>query len=230
MVYAAQNRRPQLLPMSFPIVYEDPDLIVIDKPAGLLDQHRSASATAVGNGAAARTCRKADPLCVGLIHWLDRDASGLLVFSKNHDAFRSLKLSSSNTPSIESTWPSCMASSNPRPTGSTLGWSNFPMVRLIQPNGDHGELATTDYQVIQSKDGISLVKVTLQTGRKHQIRVHLSERGTPILGDTVYAPQTPRPPLRLLLTATELSLVHPRSGKRLHFQIEILEEMRGFFC
>ena len=94
---------------------------------------------------------------------------------------------------------------------------------------DHGERAISDYKVLRTQEGLSLVRVTLLTGRKHQIRVHLSERGAPILGDARYAPHdTPAAP-RLLLAATELAFTHPRSEKPMSFKLPMPEEMRTLF-
>ena len=81
-----------------------------------------------------------------------------------------------------------------------------------------GQRAITDYEVVESKTGRSLVRVRLHTGRKHQIRVHLSERGCPILGDSVYGDAKDDGPLQL--AAVELAFDHPRTKKRVSFRLE----------
>jgi hypothetical protein len=75
---------------------------------------------------------------------------------------------------------------------------------------------------------VSLLKIKLHTGRKHQIRAHFAARKTPILGDPLYGPN-PEPPIRLLLSATALSFDHPYTGKRLTFEIEPSKEIRSIF-
>src|SRR3954463_753286 len=149
--------------------------------------------------------------CAGLIHRLDRDASGLLVFSKNHDAFRSLKEQFFKH-TVDRIYMAVVH-------GKLKPEKDRIRSRLVEiPDGsvhstkrpDHGELATTDYQVIRTNGELSLVRVTLQTGRKHQIRVHLSERGAPIVGDPIYATNDSPPAPRLMLVATQLTFDHPR--------------------
>ena len=82
---------------------------------------------------------------------------------------------------------------------------------------DRGVRAVTDYEVLKSADGRSVVKVILQTGRKHQIRVHLSEKGTPIVGDQVYG--SGKAGDRLMLSAVRLAFDHPVTGQRMSFEI-----------
>ena len=81
-----------------------------------------------------------------------------------------------------------------------------------------GELAVTEYQTIQSQGSKAVVRATLHTGRKHQIRVHLSQRGAPIVGDSVYNPD--RPGSRLMLAAVVLGFVHPRTGHPVLYELQ----------
>jgi 23S rRNA pseudouridine1911/1915/1917 synthase len=84
-----------------------------------------------------------------------------------------------------------------------------------KPGG--GQKAVTDYETIDRSNGQATLRVTLQTGRKHQIRAHLSERGIPICGDSMYGKPDNAP--RLMLKAILLGFEHPRSGKKLRFEI-----------
>jgi 23S rRNA pseudouridine1911/1915/1917 synthase len=173
---------------------------------------------------------------VGLIHRLDRDASGLLVFSKTHDEYLSLKRQLFER-SVERVYAAVVAGVPKPPKGtidSRLVERADGTVYSTKRPGE-GERAVSEYEVVEAREGRALVRVTLRTGRKHQIRVHLSERGWPIVGDAVYGsvepgrwrketpggaswrPAAPAGP-RLMLAATKLSFTHPRTGGRLTFE------------
>ena len=222
---------PGSLPPPFRVVHEDADVLLIDKPAGLLTStvphERRPTALALVREFVAQREPKSR---VGLIHRLDRDASGLLIFSKNHEAFRSLKQQFFEH-SVDRIYTAVVA-------GKLNPSQGRVRTRLVElPDGsvrstkrpDAGEEAISEYQTLRTAGGLSLVRVTLKTGRKHQIRVHLSERGCPILGDPLYANKDTQPAPRLLLQATELAFTHPRSGERLRFQIDLIPEIRRLF-
>ena len=215
------------------IVHEDADLLVVDKPPGLLTstvprEKRPTLLALVREYVAASTPPRARSERVGLIHRLDRDASGLLVFSKTHDAYVSLKRQFFEH-NVERAY-TAVVEGVPTPRGgrveSRLVERADGTVYSARRPGE-GERAVTEYEVVEERRGRSLVRVKLHTGRKHQIRVHLSQRGAPIVGDTMYGRADPvparRPPKpagaeRLMLAATRLSLTHPRSGRRMTFE------------
>ena len=213
------------------IIHEDADFLVIDKRAGLLTstvpREKRPTALALVREHIAMTDPRAR---VGLIHRLDRDASGLLVFSKNHDAYRSLKEQFFKH-TVDRIYLAVVSGKLNPPGGRIES-------RLVElPDGsvrssrrpDHGERAISDYKVIRTEARLSLARVTLLTGRKHQIRVHLSERGAPILGDPIYAPKDAPKASRMMLIAAELAFDHPRTGKRMHFKLPMPEPMRKLF-
>src|SRR5262249_35193855 len=158
-------------------------------PAGLLtstvprERRPTALALVRAYVAARESAARESAARVGLIHRLDRDASGLLVFSKNEDAYRSLKQQFFE----HSVQLVHAAATNGTPT-PPVGQIDSRLVEL--PDGSvrtshrpgAGERAITDYETIARDKGLAAVRVSLRTGRKHQIRVHLSERGVPILG------------------------------------------------
>ena len=235
------------------VVYEDADVLVVDKPPGLLTStvprerrptllahvRRHVETVAAPRGPASR---------VGLIHRLDRDASGLLVFSKTHEAFLSLKRQLFER-SVERVYTAVVTGIPKPPQGkieSRLVERADGTVYSTRRPGE-GERAISEYEVIEARDGRALARVTLQTGRKHQIRVHLSEHGWPIVGDAVYgsvaqerrgkggrpgtAPRGTAQPAapRLMLAATKLSFTHPRSGERLTFERPAPKEFAAAF-
>jgi 23S rRNA pseudouridine1911/1915/1917 synthase len=206
------------------VIYEDADLLVVDKPAGLLTstvpgERRPTLLAAVRRHVAASDARAR----VGLIHRLDRDASGLLIFSKNDIAYRSLKTQFFHH-AVEREYLAVVYGVPDPPAGrieSRLVERTDGTVHSTRQAG-RGQRAVTEYEVLKSAGGRSLVRVNLHTGRKHQIRVQLSGRGTPIVGDTVYgrsAPDSPKPD-RLLLAAVRLRVDHPRTGKPVMFEID----------
>jgi 23S rRNA pseudouridine1911/1915/1917 synthase len=218
-------------PSPFKIVHEDADVIVIDKPAGLLTSTVPREKRPTALAILRDNVGQREPAArVGLIHRLDRDASGLLVFSKNHEAFRSLKQQFFKH-TVDRIY-TAVVFGKPNPANGRID------SRLVElPDGsvhstkreDHGERAISDYQVLRTAGDLSLVRVILFTGRKHQIRVHLAERGTPILGDSVYGSKDAPPASRLLLAATALSFSHPQNNKRVRFELDLPPEMRRLF-
>ena len=214
------------------VVYEDDDVLVVDKPAGLLTstvprEPRPTLLAQVRRHVEATVPKRRREVRVGLIHRLDRDACGLLVFYKTHEAYRSLKQQFFDH-TVQRVYTAVLEGVPTPRAGrieSRLVERADGTVYSTRRRGE-GVSAVTDYEVVDVRGARSLVRVTLHTGRKHQIRVHLSERGTPILGDTMYrrreqgggGPTTQPAPQRLMLAATTLSFTHPRSGKRVTFE------------
>jgi 23S rRNA pseudouridine1911/1915/1917 synthase len=161
---------------------------------------------------------------VGLIHRLDRDASGLLVFSKNAAAYESLKRQFFQH-TVERVYHAVIDGALKPAAGriesNLVERINGTVFSSTRKSG--GEHAITDYKTVRRAGTLSLVRITLQTGRKHQIRVHLSERGRPIINDPLYSdkPRTSR----LMLAATELAFDHPDTGKRTRFELPLPREM-----
>jgi len=210
--------------MPYQVIFEDADLLVVFKPAGLLTSTgpRERRPTLLAKVTADQQ-RRNPRARIGLIHRLDRDASGLLVFSKNDAAYASLK-SQFFHHSVERVYHAVVRGTPKPPAGriETRLVERADGVVYSTRQAGRGDLAITDYQTIRTVRRLSLVRVTLQTGRKHQIRVHLAGRNWSILGDAVYGHGEKSPPeTSLMLTATRLGLQHPRTGERLTFEIPI---------
>ena len=209
------------------VLYEDADLLVVVKPAGLLTstvpRERRPTLLAMVRRHVEEHAPGGDArglIRVGLIHRLDRDASGLLVFSKNHETYRSLKQQFFDH-TVERVY-TAVVKGVPTPRAgrieSRLLERADGTVRSTKRPAE-GEWAATEYEVVDEAKGRAVLRVKLHTGRKHQIRVHLSERGVPIIGDTMYGEDNDAPEGRLLLEASRLSLTHPRTGERKKFEL-----------
>jgi 23S rRNA pseudouridine1911/1915/1917 synthase len=211
--------------LPFAIVYEDVDVLVVDKPPGLLTstvpgERRPTLLAAVQEyvGSQRNVDRRTR---VGLIHRLDRDASGLLVFSKTDAAYQSLKSQLFHR-TIEREYLT-VTQGVPTPREgrieSRLEERADGTVYSTRTPGK-GERAVTHYAVVEMLNGgkRSLVRVRLETGRKHQIRVHLAQRGAPIVGDPLYGNDA-APATRLMLAAVKLGFTHPRTVKPVAFEV-----------
>jgi RluA family pseudouridine synthase len=223
-----RNRRePSHRSLPFRIVFEDADILVIDKPSGLLTatvpRERRPTALAAVTEYFART----DPAArLGMIHRLDRDASGLLVFSKNPAAFHSLKRQFFQH-TVDRVYHALVEGVPKRAAAkieSRLIELTDGSVRSSKRPGA-GQVAVTEYKLLRASPdrSVALLRVTLHTGRKHQIRAQLSELGHPIVNDATYSKQ--KRTGQLMLTATELAFDHPRSARRMSFTIHVPRQM-----
>ncbi|NEU13136.1 RluA family pseudouridine synthase [Methylobacterium sp. BTF04] len=228
------------------VVYEDDDLIVIDKPAGLVVHPAPghASGTLV-NGLIAHCGTSLSGIGgvrrPGIVHRLDKDTSGLLVVAKNDLAHQGLTAQFADhglTGPLERAYRALVwGALEPRvgTIDANLARSQRNREKIAVVRADDGRHAITHYRVEEVPDprgNVALVRCELETGRTHQIRVHLSHRGHPLLGDTVYGGafktkasllgEGARAALialgRQALHASVLGFAHPRSGEPLHFE------------
>lgn len=217
-------------PIARLIVYEDADILVVNKPAGMLTSSgpRDTRPTLWGLVQARALVLQKQRAPMGLIHRLDRDACGLLVFSKNDEAYQSLKKQFFRH-TVDRVYMAIVNGVPKEPSGKIdsqlVEWKDGTVHTTKQRN--KGERAVSHYEVCGSEAKHSLVRVRLQTGRKHQIRVHLSEMGNPIVGDTFYNPQA-KEAENLMLVAIRLCFDHPRSGERMEFELELPTHLREF--
>ncbi len=207
--------RPEPIPLE--ILFEDDDLIVINKPAGLtvhpgagqrehtvVNALLSHCATLSGIGGKERP---------GIVHRLDKETSGCLVVAKNDMAHRELsKQFAART--VEKIYLALVAGKLRKPAGlieEKIG--RHPVHRRrMRVTSLRGRTATTEYRVIRSSNQASLIECRLHSGRTHQVRVHLHHLGHPVLGDKIYAPRFAKNFPRQMLHAWKLGFHHPGTG------------------
>jgi len=207
--------RAQRMPLE--IVHEDRDLIVIDKPAGLV-VHPGAGVPdrTLLNALLAHAPRLAAVPRAGIVHRLDKDTSGLLVVAKNVESQAALAAQLAAR-SMRRTYLA-VVEGDPPPSGTIdapVGRDTRARTRMTVSR--RGKAARTGYRVLERFGRAALVECRLETGRTHQIRVHFQHIGHPLVGDPVYRRGARRRLAfaRQALYASELTLVHPRSGKEL---------------
>lgn len=204
--------RPPDTPLA--IVFEDATLIVADKPSGLL--------SVPGKLEGRQDCllsrlAAAYPRAL-LVHRLDCDTSGVIIFAKTKAAQGALG-KQFETRQTDKTYIARLHGDLQPDAGRVdlplcADWPNRPRQMVSH---DHGRPAQTDWQVIARAPGETRVRLHPLTGRSHQLRVHMAELGHPILGDPIYATGPARDAPRLMLHAESLTLTHPETGQRVTF-------------
>jgi len=220
-----------------PIVYEDDDLVVIDKPAGIIVHPMNATdrrPTVIGSLVASRPALKKigeNKLRPGVVHRLDKDVSGLMVIAKTNATFEELKRQFVGR-EIEKEYVSLVYGRMPKDQGlisfkiarsKTLG-------RMVsRPEGQEGKEALTEYDVVDRFKTSTLVNVKIHTGRTHQIRTHFKAIGHPVVGDTLYRTKIvhirPIEMKRLFLHSAKLSITMP-DGTRKTFVSALPDELK----
>jgi len=212
----------RLLPKGIVIIYEDRDIIVVDKPPGLLtigtDKEKSRTAYFILTDYVRKGQAKSRKR-VFIVHRLDRDTSGILVFAKTPEAKHFLQSHWEETTKkyLAVVHGTCEKASE---TISTYLAENRARAVYSTPDTTRGRLAHTAYRVLKQTEDVALLELDLLTGRKHQARVHLAGIGHPVVGDERYG-KGKGPHKRLALHATSISFTHPSSGKPVTFETTV---------
>jgi 23S rRNA pseudouridine1911/1915/1917 synthase len=215
------------------VIYEDADLAVVDKEAGMVVHPGSGNRS--GTLAAALLHRFGTLSLAGgadrpgIVHRLDKETSGCLVVARSDAAHRALSAQFAGR-EVGKRYLAAVEGCPARPEGvveARIGRDPHHRQRMAVVSGAAGKAATTRYRVLGVHGGSALVLCDLLTGRTHQIRVHLRHLGHPVLGDAVYG-KPPRPGWvpRLMLHAWRLTFTHPSSGERLTFEAPVPSEFR----
>lgn len=213
--------------VDLPILYEDDDIIVVNKPSGLLTHAKGglSDEPTVAEIIRPKTSFATDTDRPGIVHRLDRDTSGLLIIAKNPESAAHLqrqfaeRTAKKTYIAITDGKPKLNAAKIDLPIGRN---PSAPSTFRIDPNG---KPAQTTYHVLAENDAQSLVELKPTTGRTHQLRVHLAHLNAPILGDRVYGKSSD---CRMMLHAQKLEITLP-SGERKVFEAAIPDEFKKFF-
>ena len=213
--------------VDLPILYEDDDVIVVNKPSGLLTHAKGglSDQPTVAEIIRPKTSFATDTDRPGIVHRLDRDTSGLLIIAKNPESAAHLqrqfaeRTAKKTYIAITDGKPKLNAAKIDLPIGRN---PSAPSTFRIDPNG---KPAQTTYHVLTENDTQSLVELKPTTGRTHQLRVHLAHLNAPILGDRVYGKSSD---CRMMLHAQKLEITLP-SGERKVFEAAIPNEFKRFF-
>lgn len=230
----------QLQPLEGPldILYEDQDLVVVNKPAGLVVHPAAGHAQDTLVNLLLFHVKKLSMGFAenrpGIVHRLDRDTSGVLVVAKNDRAHHSLAHQFRNKTAHRVYW--AIVHGKPRLKASTVRsyLARHPQDRkkFASSGTNQGKFAVTHFKTLQTlPSGLTWVSCKLETGRTHQIRVHLSEEGHAIVGDPIYGlkkkTKADERAGRLLLHACELGFQHPITQENLFFRINWPEEVQS---
>ena len=210
------------------IIYEDKDIIVINKPSGLLTVATEKEKNKTAYHLVMEYLKKKNKNNrIFIIHRLDKDTSGIIMFAKNERA-KHLYQDNWNDIVKKRCYYAVIAGKMERKEGTIKSYlkENGNMVYSVKDRS--GKLAITEYKVLKERKNISLLDINLKTGRKNQIRVHMKENKTPILGDLKYGEKS-KLINRLALHAYKLELVNPVTKKLLTFEINMPNEFKMLF-
>ena len=211
------------------VLHEDADVIVIDKPAGMVVHPAPGHASGTLVNALLHHCRDLSGIGgvarPGIVHRLDKDTSGVMVATKTDRAHAALAAafaakSAGQASGIERAYLAITSPAPPHALGTlrTLHGRHPVDRKRFTSKLTAGKPAVTHYEVLERLHGAALVRFELETGRTHQIRVHAADHGFPLLGDAVYGKRSPLI-ARQALHATLLAFDHPVTGAHLRFEV-----------
>ena len=215
------------------IVYEDDRLLVVDKPAGVVvhpapgHEHGTLAQGLVEHGA-----RGGHELRPGIVHRLDKDTSGLLIVAKDDRAYQAL-VAAMERRDIKRVYVTLLRGDLPQDDGTI----DAPIGRHVRDrkrmslHTTAGKRAVTHFRVLGRVPGFTLVRVRLETGRTHQIRVHFAALGFPVAGDVQYGGrERPEGLDRQFLHAAQLAFPHPEDGRQISFERPLPSDLQAFLA
>jgi tRNA pseudouridine32 synthase/23S rRNA pseudouridine746 synthase/23S rRNA pseudouridine1911/1915/1917 synthase len=228
MIKSKIKIRTKYVPAGIRILYEDRDIIVIDKRSGLLSVKANYEAEKTAHHLLTNYVRKGNPkskINLFVVHRLDRGTSGVLIFAKS---FQIREQFAAQWEHVEKKYIAVVHGTLAEKSGiieSFLAEGDDYKMRSVE-NPKNGDLARTQYKVIKASKNYSLLEIQLLTGKKNQIRVHLSEKGHPIVGDKKY---TTAAKGRLALHALSIRFKHPFTNQEMTFETKIPDYFLTFF-
>ncbi len=214
-----------------PILFEDNEILVVNKPAGIYVHpspgHEEGALTDLLLAHCPSMASVGSRTRPGVVHRLDAETSGVMVFAKTQRAYHALRAAFESHTQIKKTYLAVVLGAPKSKTGTletTIGKKPWDPRRMAV-NVPDGRRAVTHWTVLARRGGVSLVEFRIETGRTHQIRVHAAHLGCPIVGDALYGDASKDrrlriKPTRQLLHAVELTFAHPLTNKPLTFAAE----------
>ena len=228
MIKSKIKIRTRYMPAGINILYEDKDIIIIDKSEGLLSVKAKYETEKTAHQLLRNYVKKGNPKSKAelfVVHRLDRETSGLLIFAKS---LKTREKFARQWKNVEKKYLALVYGRLKEMSGiieSYLDDGEDYKVRSVK-NPKEGQLARTKYKVIKSSKNYSLLEIDLLTGKKNQIRVHLSDKGHPIVGDIKYGKNTKG---RLALHAWSIKFKHPFNNEEMKFETKIPEYFMSYF-
>ncbi len=216
------------------VVYQDDDILVIDKPAGMVVHpapgHYSGTLVNALLGLGGAWSGAGGEERPGIVHRLDKGTSGLIVVARTDAAHRALAVQLSDR-TLSRTYLAIVRGAVKTRAGELEGpIGRHPKERKRMAVVRGGRFARTKYEVLERRRLYTLVRCDLDTGRTHQIRVHLAAFGHPVAGDPDYAGRRAGEPSRPMLHAWRLRLRHPRTGAEMSFETEPPADFNDFWA
>lgn len=216
--------------LPFPIVYEDEDIVAVNKPADMpIHPSLNNYENTLGNAAAYYFAKQGKSFIFRCINRLDRDTTGLTILAKHMVSCSILqsdmverKISREYLAIVEGVFENTEGTID-APIGRKEGSTIERMIDF-----ENGERAITHYRVLEQKENVAMLALKLETGRTHQIRVHMTFIGHPLIGDFLYNPQN-KGMSRQALHAWKLSFNHPITNKTLKLEAPVPEDMKTFW-
>ena len=216
--------------LPFPVVYEDEDIVVVDKPAHMpIHPSMKNYENTLGNAAAYYYKEQGKAFVYRCINRLDKDTTGLTILAK-HMVSRSILYDAMTAREIHREYLAIVEGEDIADEGIVdlpLGRKEDSAIERMV-DFEHGDRAVTHYRVLERKNGLTLLSLQLETRRTHQIRVHMKAIGHPLIGDFLYNPQN-KQMQRQALHSYKLSFTHPITGEGLHFRTSLPEDMKKWF-
>jgi 23S rRNA pseudouridine1911/1915/1917 synthase len=218
-------------PIPLDVRYEDEDVIVVNKPRGMVVHPAPGNTSGTLVNALLAHCRDLSGIGgvarPGIVHRIDKDTSGLLMVAKNDKAHQSLA-AQLKAHSVDRVYLAVVHGNIPHSRGTVdapIGRDPHDRKKMAI-NHKNGKPAVTHFAVLEHWQQASLIECKLETGRTHQIRVHMASIGHPLIGDPVYGPKKNRYPIQgQALHAKVLGFDHPRTGERIRLEAELPEDM-----
>lgn len=200
------------------IIYEDKEFLVVNKPSGLLTISTEKEKINTLYHKAREYVKKQNPKNkIFIVHRLDKDTSGIVVFVKNERLKQLLQKDWNNLAVVREYHALLCGCPNIKKGQIKNYLKESKTLQVYSTNDKKGKLAITNYEIIKDNKEFSLAKINILTGRKNQIRVHMSDIGCPIVGDKKYK-TTKNPYRRLCLHASKLEILNPINNKKYIFE------------